>query len=318
MSPTSSFWSELEHKQSDFTPRIALCDYADERVMKSANEISQKKIAKPILIDQRLMSNCDKRQVYLKILAEKQSARHLSLPDVEKQLTDSLYFAIAMLLNGDVEGVVAGSTRPTADVLKAALHCVGPKPNERFISGHFLIESEILSTQNQTPFLFADCAVIPEPSSRALAQVAISAANAYRFFTGKTPKVALLSFSTRGSAEHALVDRIQEALKIIHEQIPDLDVDGEVQVDAAVDHIVAEVKKAKDSPVCGQANVFVFPTLEAANIGYKLVQRFSKCRIAGPLLWGLRKPMSDLSRGCTVQEITDTVHCVVKMIRGMN
>jgi phosphotransacetylase len=156
--------------------------------------------------------------------------------------------------------------------------------------------------------------VMPEPSTRALAAIAIGAADSYKFFTGKTARVALLSFSTKGSAQHELVDRIKEALALIRKQEPNLVVDGELQVDAAMDADIAMIKNAGDSAVAGKANVFVFPTLEAGNIGYKLVQRFSRTRIAGPLLWGLGKPMSDLSRGCTAQEVADTALCLSNMI----
>jgi phosphate acetyltransferase len=209
---------------------------------------------------------------------------------------------------------VAGSTRPTADIVKAALQCIGPGSGHRMIAGHFLIETEQRASADQTPILFADCAVIPEPSVRSLAQVALSAASSYQFFTGKTPRVAILSFSTRGSAAHPLVDRLKETVALIRKEAPTLHVDGEMQVDAALDANVAAIKHATDSTVAGQANVFVFPTLEAGNIGYKLVQRFSNARIAGPLLWGLDKPMSDLSRGCTPQEVADTAMCVSAMV----
>jgi phosphate acetyltransferase len=203
-------------------------------------------------------------------------------------------------------------------VVKAALHFIGARAGQRLVSGQFLVESESCQTQNQTPFLFADCAVIPEPSSRSLAMVALAAADSYKFFTGQDPRVALLSFSTRGSAEHDLVDRIREALEIIKKQAPALHVDGEIQADAALDFEVAKIKNAGNSSVAGQANVLVFPTLEAGNIAHKLVQRFSPTRVAGPFLWGLDKPLSDLSRGCTVQEVTDTAMCLAAMIRGLN
>lgn len=252
------------------------------------------------------------------ILFERQSKRGATMDDVRRQLEDPLYQGIAMLLDNRADGLIAGSLRPTADVVRAAIQCIGPRPGQKFVSGHFLIETDRLSSSDATPFLFADCAVMPEPSPRALAAIAVGAADSYRFFTGKVPRVALLSFSTRGSAEHELVDRIREAVKIIRGENPDMAVDGEIQLDAAVDAGVARIKNATDSPVSGRANVFVFPTLEAGNIGYKLVQRFGNARIAGPLLWGLNKPMSDLSRGCTAEEIADTTHCVSMMARGRN
>lgn len=252
------------------------------------------------------------------LLSERQKKLNLSSSDIDVQLDDSLYHGICLLLENRIDGLVAGSLRPTADIVRAALQCVGPKAGTRLVSGHFIIETENHSSEDQTPFLFADCAVIPEPSSRALASTAISAAAAFRFFTDKVPKVALLSFSTRGSADHPLVDRIKEALEITRKQDANLTVDGELQVDAALNREVAMIKKASDSMVAGKANVFIFPTLEAGNIGYKLVQQFSKARIAGPLLWGLDRAMSDLSRGCTVQEIVDTALSVAMVAKGLN
>lgn len=277
--------------------------------------MKEKKLIEPVFPEK---PTAPERQRYRELLSEKQKRLNPSPDVVEKQLDDPLYQGIAMLLDNRIEGLVGGSLRPTADIIRAALQCIGPKPGYKLISGHFLIETEQRATNNQTPFLFADCAVVPEPSARTLAATAIGAAASYQFFTGKSPRVALLSFSTRNSAQHSLVDRIKEAVNIVHKQEPTLVVDGELQVDAAIDSQVAIIKQANDSLVVGQANVFVFPTLEAGNIGYKLVQRFSNARVAGPLLWGLDKPMSDLSRGCTTQEIVDTALCVAAMIRGVN
>lgn len=334
----SPFWNQLSDK-INVKNRIAFTDATDPRVLISVHEIIKRNLAHPLLIGKKesILETCQDHSIAApaekyfgpiftteqknrlkKTLGERQHKYNLSPEDLENQWNDPLYQGIALLLDNQVEGLIGGSTRPTAEIVKAALHCVGPKPGQKLISGHFLIETENRTTQNNTPFLFADCAVVPEPSSRALAAIAIGAAASYRFFTRKTPKVALLSFSTRGSAEHPLVDRIREALRLIRSEEPGLDVDGELQVDAALDSQVAQIKNARDSRVTGAANVFVFPTLEAGNIGYKLVQRFSKARVAGPLLWGLAKPVSDLSRGCTVEEITDTTHCLTMMMRSPN
>lgn len=284
MEGLSQFWSNFRAKNPNQLPRIAFADSSDERIISAQNPIKDLKIAEPIL--------------------------------VKSETKDPLDASIELLLKGEVDGLIAGASRPTADIVKAAIKKIGPAPGYRFVSGQFLFESESTKTHDQTPFLFADCAVVPEPSPRILASIATSAAESFHFFTGKTPKIALLSFSTRGSASHPLVDRIRETLDILKRQNPDLSVDGELQVDAAMDPQVAKIKHAGDSSVAGQANVFIFPTLEAGNIGYKLTQRFTKARVAGPLLWGLKKPMSDLSRGCTVQEIIDTTCCVAKMVEG--
>lgn len=306
----SPFWSSLRPKNDGILPKIAFSDSTDPRILEATRQIAASRIAEPRLMDK--LADKDRNRL-ADILLEKQKKLNLTRDAVLKQLDDPLYQGIGFLLAGDVDGLIAGSTRPTADVVKAAIQCIGVGSKERFIAGHFLIETENRVSADNTPILFADCAVMPEPSVRALAAIALGAAHSYQFFTGKPPRVALLSFSTRGSADHPLVDRLKEAVEIIRRQDPSLLVDGEIQVDAALDPDVAVIKKAADSPVAGKANVFVFPTLEAGNIGYKLVQRFSKARIAGPLLWGLDKPMSDLSRGCTVQEVTDTALCVSAM-----
>jgi phosphate acetyltransferase len=219
---------------------------------------------------------------------------------------------------GDVAGLVGGATCPTSDVVRAALRCVGAKPAVKLVSGQFLLETEDRHAHDGMPYLFADCAVSPEPSSRVLAHSAVQAARSYTFFTGQKARVAFLSFSTRGSAEHPLVDRIREAVALVRKSNPELTVDGELQADAALDAQVAKIKKAGDSAVAGKANVLIFPTLEAGNIGYKLIQRFAVARVAGPLLWGLAKPASDLSRGCTVEEVIDSTLCVAKMARSLN
>jgi phosphate acetyltransferase len=151
-----------------------------------------------------------------------------------------------------------------------------------------------------------------------LAHTATQAAHSYEFFTGQKARVAFLSFSTRGSAAHELVDRIREAVEMVRKASPTIAVDGELQADAALDAPVAKIKRADPSDVAGRANVLIFPTLEAGNIGYKLIQRFSRTRVAGPLLWGLAKPASDLSRGCTVDEVVDSALCVAKMARSLN
>lgn len=330
MTELSSFWTSLRLKKREPLPKIAFADSTDPRILQAIQPLITEKLAHPILVgDPVAIQNALQKAGLPKIAPEfisnerypekimlKQKKNNVTLDQVKTQLQDPLYQGIGLLLEGRVDGLIAGSTRPTSDVVRAALQCIGSGERHRFVAGHFFVESEHQRTSDKTPFLFADCAVMPEPSSRALATIAMSAADSYTFFTGKSARVALLSFSTRGSAAHALVDRIKEAVALIRKQAPALIVDGELQVDASVDPMVAKIKNVVDSDVAGQANVFIFPTLEAGNIGYKLVQRFANARVAGPLLWGLDKPMSDLSRGCTVQEVTDTALCVAGMIGG--
>lgn len=337
MAPFTPFWNRSPAK-NDAIPRIAFSDASDPRVIEAVARITASRIAVPVLVGSRAeIAEASRRAGIAEtaaevvedlepaalsraatVLAERQSRKGISAENVTHQLDDPLYRAIALLIDRKVDGLIAGSLRPTADIVRAALQCVGPRAGHRFVSGQFLIESDRLSTADRMPFLFADCAVVPEPSPRSLASIAADAAASYRFFTGIEPRVAMLSFSTRGSAEHPLVDRIREAVSIARAHDPALIIDGEIQLDAAIDSAVAQIKNAGDSPVAGRANVFVFPTLEAGNVGYKLVQRFSNARIAGPILWGLDRPMSDLSRGCTVEEIADTAGCVAAMARGLN
>lgn len=338
MASFSPFWQRDAHVTGSI-PRIVFTDATDPRVIAAIDKVVSEKTARPILVgdpeqifaacrdaglkapDSSLLAprpDAGQKDKDAELLLQRQAKRGATIEDVRRQLEDPLYQGIAMLLDHRAEGMIAGSLRPTADIVRAAIQCIGPKAGQRFVAGHFLIETDHLSTADNTPFLFADCAVMPEPSARALATIAIGAAESYRFFTGKVPRVAMLSFSTRGSAEHELVDRIRDAVKIIKGEKPEMHVDGELQLDAAIDAQVAKIKHATDSNVTGRANVFVFPTLEAGNVGYKLVQRFGNARIAGPILWGLDKPVSDLSRGCTVDEITDTAFCVSAMTRGVN
>lgn len=307
----SAFWSEIA-TPPPAPPRIVFTDPSDPRILDATRRLKEKKLIEPILPSK---IDAADRSRFKDLLAEKQSKLNLSSLDLDAQLGDPLYIGICLLLEKRADGLVGGSLRPTADIVRAALQFVGPKAGTRLVSGQFLIETESAGTSDGTPFLFADCAVVPEPSPRSLSAIAISAAESYRFFTGKEPRVAFLSFSTRGSAAHPLVDRIKEALEITRKHEPNLHVDGEIQLDAALDPGVAVIKNANQSTVAGKANVLVFPTLESGNIGYKLVQRFSKARIAGPLMWGLSRPMSDLSRGCNIQEIIDTALCVSKMSR---
>jgi phosphate acetyltransferase len=318
----SPFWTSLKPPDGGALPRIAFTDSTDPRVRQAIQQITKDKLAHPYLIgasDQTdpthtlVPKDNNEKKHLAQILLDKSKRQKPSLEEMESQLSDPLNMAIAYLFDGKIDGIIAGSLRPTAEIIQAALKFIGPAKGYRLVSGLFLLETDFRKTANNTPFLFADCAVSPDPSPRALATIALGAARAYRYFTTQAPRVAFLSFSTRRSADHPLIERIQEAVRITRKLGPDLVVDGEIQVDAALDTDVAKIKKAADSPLQGGANIFIFPNLEAGNIGYKLIQRFVRSRIAGPLLWGLGKPMSDLSRGCTVQEIIDTTLCIAKM-----
>jgi phosphate acetyltransferase len=207
---------------------------------------------------------------------------------------------------GEADGFVAGASHTTPDVAKAAIYCLGVDERLGTISSSFIM---ILSDENfgeKGVFLFADCGIVPEPSAKQLAGIAISTAELGRTVLGLSPRVAMLSYSTKDSARGKLVDKVKEATRLVKDLAPDLIVDGELQVDSAIVPEVAQIKNP-NGIIKGDANILIFPNLEAGNIGYKLVNRLARARALGPLLQGLNKPCSDLSRGCSVEEIIDCV-----------
>lgn len=223
-----------------------------------------------------------------------------------QMVRNPLYFGNLMLMHGLADGLLAGADNTTGDVLRAALQTVKTKPGLKTVSGAFVMLLPDHTYGDNGVFIFGDCAVNPNPDSQQLADIAISCAETKRNLIGGEANVAMLSFSTKGSARHENVDKVTEALAIVQERQPELQVDGELQLDAAVVPSVA-AKKAPGSSVAGHANVLVFPDLQAGNIGYKLVQRFAGATAIGPILQGMAKPVNDLSRGCSVQDVVDMI-----------
>jgi phosphotransacetylase len=229
------------------------------------------------------------------------STAHATLADSQRnQLKqDPLLVAVAAVRARRADGCVAGASRPSADVARAALRIVGLAPERKLLSGAF-----IMVMPDGQVFGFGDCGVVPEPTAEQLAEIAIATAETYLVVVGETPRVAMLSFSTKGSAEHSSVSVVREATAIVATQFPDLAIDGELQFDAAVSPEVGATK-APDSSVAGKANVLIFPNLAAGNIAYKVTQRLGGAEAFGPLLQGLAAPVNDLSRGCSTQDIVN-------------
>ncbi len=298
---------------------IILPEGTEERVIRAAGILVQEGIARPVLLgnETEIQDIAQKIQVdlagveildpvtqpefeaYAQKYYELRKHKGMTPEKAREVMTNPLYFGAMMVREGRGDGAVAGSVNTTGDVLRAAIQIVGLAPNVNIVSSSFIMvlpKGEILT--------FADCAVIPDPDPGQLASIAISSAETHRKLVGSEPRVAMLSFSTKGSAKHPMVDKVVEATQIVQKTVPELAVDGELQFDAAYVESVGQ-RKAPGSPVAGKANVFIFPDLNAGNIGYKMVQRLAGAEAIGPVIQGLAKPYNDLSRGCSVDDIVN-------------
>lgn len=251
-------------------------------------------------------ASSEKTQVYVDALVELRKAKGMTPEKAQKLIQDPLYFGTMMVKLGDADGMVAGAINATGDVLRPALQIIKTKPGISVVSSCFLMELSTPAYGQDGVMIFGDCAVIPDPNADELAAIAMASADTGRVLVGIDPKVAMLSFSTKGSAQHADVTKVQEATAKVKALAPELNVDGELQADAALVEKVGQLK-SPGSPVAGYANVLVFPDLGAGNIGYKLVQRLAGAQAYGPIIQGLAKPVNDLSRGCSVEDIVSVV-----------
>ena len=299
---------------------IVLPESHDERILKAAEIIVNEEIAKVITLgnEEKIRSDAsklgvnlakirlidplksDKLSDFANIFFNLRKHKGISIEQAHETVKKDLFFGAMMVKESMADGSVAGSTAATGDVLKAAFQCVGMPKGISIVSSFFLM------IYPERVFSFADCAVVPNPDKDQLADIAISTADNHKKLTGENPNVAMLSFSTKGSAKHELVDKVLEATKIAKEKRPDLNIDGELQFDAAIISSIGK-RKAPDSQVAGKANVLIFPDLNAGNISYKIAQRLGGAEAVGPIVQGLKKPLFDLSRGCSVDDIVNTV-----------
>lgn len=270
-----------------------------EIIVKIAEEQSLTHIAQAQIIDPDDFDNIDH---YANLLFEIRKNKGVTEQQAKELAKNPLYLACLLIKNGDADGELAGAENTTGDVLRPAFQIVKTKPQIKVVSGAFLMFTQKKEFGKDGLLIFADCAVNPNPNAEELAQIAISSAETAQAIAGVTPQVAMLSFSTKGSANHELVDKAKQATEIAKKMNPTLNIDGELQADAAIIPTVAQ-KKAPNSSIAGKANVLVFPDLQAGNIAYKLVERLSDTLAIGPILQGMAAPINDLSRGCSVEDI---------------
>jgi phosphate acetyltransferase len=256
-----------------------------------------------------------KKEHYIDLMVEIRKSKGLTREEAAKLIEDPLYLGVLMIKNGDADGEVSGADHATGDVLRPAFQYVKTLPGISVVSGAFVMVHSDKSFGENGIMVFADCAVHPDPTDKELAEIAVASANTAKAICGFEPKIAMLSFSTKGSAKHQLVDKVANATKIAKEMAPELLIDGELQADAALIESVGK-SKAPGSAIAGKANVLIFPDLQSGNIAYKLVQRLGGVEAIGPVLQGMAAPINDLSRGCSVSDIVNLIAITANQAAG--
>jgi len=329
-----NFLENIKARAAANIKTIVLPEAGDIRTLKAADAILQQGFAKVILVGDAAKikadgaglnldaaqiinpANYDKKPEMAQKLAELRKAKGMTVAEANEILTNSeLYFGVMLVEMGIADGMVAGAANSTGDVLRPCLQTLKTAPGAKLVSSFFIMVVPDCDMGANGIFLFSDCGLVQHPNAEEMASIAISSAESFRVLVGEEPVVAMLSHSTKGSAKHADVDKVVEATNIAKAAAPNLALDGEFQLDAA---IVPEIgaSKAKGSPVAGKANCLIFPDLDAGNIGYKLVERLAKAQAYGPVTQGIAKPVNDLSRGCSYEDIVGVAAITAVQAQG--
>ncbi|MDO4537849.1 MAG: phosphate acetyltransferase [Coriobacteriales bacterium] len=313
----SEFIEKIQAAAKAQKKTIVLPEGNDPRVREAASAIIEQGLANLIILDESGELEVEgaqvvnpatdsRREAYANAFYELRKAKGMTPEKALEQMSDVTYFATMMVKLGDADGLVSGACHSTADTLRPALQILKTAPGTRLVSGFFVMCEPTGEFGDNGTMIFADCGLNIAPTADDLSEIAISSAQSWNSFMDAEPRVAMLSYSTMGSAGGDCAVKVQEATRIAKEKAPELALDGDLQLDAAIIQSVADLK-APDSKVAGKANILVFPNLEAGNIGYKLVQRFAHAEAYGPILQGIAKPVNDLSRGCSAEDIVGVV-----------